>query len=607
MPDLVVIAALAVCCGCATVPSSDVVTVREVSLLLDPAPVPPPADGPGWTPHALPDVWSIERRRQATLGWYRATIRLDAAPSVLWAVYFPRVNMNVGVWVNGQFVGDGGRFEDPVSRNWNRPLLFAVPAGLLRAGDNTIEIRLACNRTGPGILSPFELGPASALRPVWARHHFLQVTLAQIIGAATLGLGLLLASVFWRRDPDRTHRWAALGVLLWSLSFIDAFVRDPPVSSRLWEWLQAVATGAFVPCFVAAFHRVLRQRRPWLELALFAIPIATVTLVALLAPDRLFWALVAAGTMALATAIYLLLLVRRVSDDPVRPRMRFLPHVAVVGLVLGTYDILSIITGRLTTGALLSPYIPPLMILVAGGNLLAYLVRALDQSEQLNRELEQRVTDKHRELERNYGRLRELERERAVAGERDRLMRDVHDGMGAQLVSTLALVESGRSTPDAVADALRDALADLRLVIDSLEPVEDDLLAVLATIRARLEPRLARHGLRFDWQVADLPPLSGLGPERVLQALRIVQEAITNVVKHAGATTITVRTGQESGPGGAGVFVEIRDDGRGMGASASPGRGIENMRRRATLLSGRLDIASLASGTTVRLWLPAAL
>jgi signal transduction histidine kinase len=397
-------------------------------------------------------------------------------------------------------------------------------------------------------------------------------------------------------------------VLVWSVSLADAFVRDPPVPSRLWEWMQAAATASFVPCFVVAFHRALGVRRRALEVVLFAVPLLTITAVALFVPLHLFWAQIAGGVMAICTAIYLLVLVRRMTARPQRPHQRLLLPAAIVGLLLGMHDVASIVTGHLLAGVVLSPYIPPLIILVAGGNLLAYLVRALDESEQLNRELEQRVDEKHRELARNYERLRELERGRAVAAERDRLMRDVHDGMGGQLVSTLALVESGRSTPAGVAEALRDALDDLRLVIDSLEPVENDLLAVLATIRARLEPRLARHGLHFDWQVADLPLLAEFGPERVLQALRIVQEAITNVVKHAQATTITVRTGEQPDEGGTpGVFVEIQDDGRGMRPSPSAaGRGIVNMRRRADRLGGRIDLASGAGGTTVRLWLPRA-
>lgn len=205
------LAAAATLAACRLPTDPEVVEVREAQLLLDASPTPPPADRPGWASRTLPDLWPAARRRVATHGWYRARVRLEAAPEALWAVYLPRVNMNAAVWVNGQLVGDGGRFDDPVSRNWNRPLFFAVPAGLLRAGDNTVDVRLACNRTGPGALTPFRLGPAATLRPAWEWRTLAQVTLAQVIGAATLALGLLLTVVFWRRDPRRTHRWAALG------------------------------------------------------------------------------------------------------------------------------------------------------------------------------------------------------------------------------------------------------------------------------------------------------------------------------------------------------------------------------------------------------------
>jgi signal transduction histidine kinase len=90
-----------------------------------------------------------------------------------------------------------------------------------------------------------------------------------------------------------------------------------------------------------------------------------------------------------------------------------------------------------------SPYIPAVVLLTMGWALLARLVDSHVETLVLNRELEDRVEEKHRELERNYARLAALERDRAVAEERARLMRDVHDGVGGQLVSTLALVEAG--------------------------------------------------------------------------------------------------------------------------------------------------------------------
>src|SRR4029453_18815402 len=102
----------------------------------------PPTNRPGLGPGG--------RGRAGLEGWYRPRVTLSAAPDALWAVYLPRVIMNAAVWVNGQFVGDGGRLRDPITRNWNRPLLFAVPAGPLAPGANTVDVNLHLQLDGAG-------------------------------------------------------------------------------------------------------------------------------------------------------------------------------------------------------------------------------------------------------------------------------------------------------------------------------------------------------------------------------------------------------------------------------------------------------------------------
>src|ERR1700682_1522645 len=129
-------------------------------------------------------------------------------------------------------------------------------------------------------------------------------------------------------------------------------------------------------------------------------------------------------------------------------------------------------------------------------------VRSLNESERLNAELEGRVAQKHAELEENYRRVHELESERAVVAERQRIMSDMHDGVGGTLMSTLGLVEQGELSQTEVAAALRECLGDLRLTIDSLEPTENDLLPVLGNLRYRLPQRPQEQGKRPGWRVS---------------------------------------------------------------------------------------------------------
>ena len=183
-------------------------------------------------------------------------------------------------------------------------------------------------------------------------------------------------------------------------------------------------------------------------------------------------------------------------------------------------------------------------------------------------------------------------------------------GCGGQLVRTLALAEGGRASSDDLTTAIRAALDDMRLVINSLDPLVDDLTTLLGTLRGRLDPSLRRQGLRFEWRAADLPATPDLGPEEFLHILRILQEAITNVLKHAKAHTIRVTTGERASESGApGLFIVVRDDGIGLDPAATPGRGRANMDYRAERLGGELSVRRApesGDGTLVDLWIPLA-
>jgi signal transduction histidine kinase len=588
--------------GCVREDASGTPVIADVWRVFQAGPVPPPDDAPGWERVRLPDFWGIDVRRHAVEGWYRATFRLDAVPDEPWAVYLPRIAQTVAVWMNGEYIGDTGRFTEPLPRHWNRPVLLTVPAALLRPGENVLRIRLATHVGAPGFLRPFHVGPLRVLRPLYDRRMWWQVNVPQIVGGGTLAGGILLLVFALRNPAFGPVGWIALALVLWAWSTADAFFRETRVPTLLWEWSTAAALIWFPVAFVLGFHRLLGRPQPRLERGM--VLAATVMCVTLLVVPRLYFftvMLVLVG-LALAMAIYIVWLAARRGMKDARRPLLLVP--TVIAVLVGVHDVSAAVSGTALLGVILSPYLPLVAIVATAWSLLDRHLESVRETEALNRTLEGRVEEKHAELERNYEQLRRFERERAVAGERERIMQDVHDGVGGQLVSALAMVEGGRSI-DAVSDVLRGALEDLRLVIDSLDPTEYDLLAVLGAVRARLEPRLGRHGLTMRWEVREVAVLPGFGPEMALQVMRVVQEAVTNVVKHAAARTITVRTGDAAEDGArAGVFVEIRDDGRGYRSDAPRGRGLASMERRAQRLRGRLVVAGTESGTVVRLWIP---
>lgn len=235
-----------------------------------------------------------------------------------------------------------------------------------------------------------------------------------------------------------------------------------------------------------------------------------------------------------------------------------------------------------------------------------YLVRNLSRAEQSNEELEAVILSKTAALENSYSLLRERDRENARSEEREHLLREMHDGLGAQLMTALRGVERGVMPREQVLQALQDSLDDLRLLMDSTD-LGRTLAGALVAWRSRWSPRLSSLGIALQWQLDDALEFVQLAPDTVLQIMRIIQEATVNVVKHSQANQITLRTTKAQTL----LTIEITDNGVGMTSDTprSGARGLSNMRARAALIMARLNVtvgsnAGLNAGLTVQLCLP---
>jgi signal transduction histidine kinase len=256
----------------------------------------------------------------------------------------------------------------------------------------------------------------------------------------------------------------------------------------------------------------------------------------------------------------------------------------------------------------LLPHAIPIILLIFFSVLVSRFLQLYRRAERQNVELETRIREKLAELEDRYAQVEQLQRVRVLADERARMTREMHDGMGAQLVSLLSLAESEAADRKVLTTGLRESIDELRLIIHSLEPSGSEVGTLLALLRERYASRIDHSGLRFQWHVEPSGDDVELSPERALHLVRIVQEAVTNVLKHASASIVGIATEPETRGGVAGVTIRISDDGVGIAqgpASTTPtGRGVENMKQRGTALGGSLHVINGDRGTTVELWLP---
>jgi signal transduction histidine kinase len=224
----------------------------------------------------------------------------------------------------------------------------------------------------------------------------------------------------------------------------------------------------------------------------------------------------------------------------------------------------------------------------------------------MNQTLETRIAEARDELAASESRRQALEVDRAIVGERERMMREMHDGIGSNLVTALAIAEKQQQPPSTI-KTLRRAVADLKITVDSLEPVKGDLVALIGNLRHRMAHDLKAAGLTSKWEVGHCDPITWLDASNALHVLRIFQEAISNVIAHSGATILRIGCHEEMREGVAGVLTFVADNGCGIDPAplSQGGRGLSNMRSRAESLYGHIAMAPLeGGGTHLTLWLP---
>ncbi|MEI6269899.1 MAG: ATP-binding protein [Methylococcaceae bacterium] len=183
--------------------------------------------------------------------------------------------------------------------------------------------------------------------------------------------------------------------------------------------------------------------------------------------------------------------------------------------------------------------------------------------------------------------------------ERSRLLEDIHDGFGSQLISARLMIEHEELSQSQTVELLGDCLGDLRLVVDLLSGHDNDLATILINYRHRLSYRMSNMPAKLIWAI-NLEPSPMVSERTALQILRIVQEAITNALKHANPNSIWITISCLKNET---LTISICDDGIGLPEPLKKNRGLINMEKRAKDIGATLDVLKGNKGTTVLLTL----
>jgi len=546
---------------------------------------------PGRTPMAvsLPHEWNEGLMGFEGVAEYR--LRFDApGGSDLLGVYVPRACSTLEVFVNGELVGSSGSMTPPYPRNCYYPNLFPLPRTLLKEQSNELRVRIAGHAFGEAAtrqrssgVSAVQIGPLADLQAQYDSRYFWNITVAQIISTSLLGFGLALLGLWLARRRDRYMLYFALFTIGWAGLTARLFTRLSFGSYWATEAFLTVAFFPVVSCAMLFLVRLLGRRWVWMDRALTLQSLAIALLVIATPHAQLLGtatALYLFGTVEFLVCVFAFLVLawRTHRMDFWLVGLVLVHSIVLLGLEMAQqYSLLPL------PPVTLGHFTMPLVFAVIAVRLIQLFVRALTQAETLNQELEQRVIGKSREIERNWQQIAELRTAQAAQEERRRIASDLHDDLGAQLLTIVQASQRG-GQPDRIASMARQALEEMRLSVRGMTGHVTAAEEALADWRAETVTRLTEAGMQPEW-MADDPPSDLILPARThVQVTRILREAVSNAIRHSGGTRCAVRIRFHAGA----LALEVQDDGRGLPPSSGTqrGHGLPNIERRARHLGG---------------------
>lgn len=585
--------------------------ILNVDTLLSPEALPPAADDERWQPQTLPKAWRTLTVWSSTPTWYRAILHVEPSVTDLWSVYVPNIPVGTRTFINGDLVHQSGTRSIADAPKWQRPLFITLPKQQLKLGENIIHIHVHPSFVLPGYVSRWVIGDYKTVRAQYDQRYMRQVALPQALTIVVLVLGLYALLLWFFHRHQSEYGWLALCVLSWAAFSSCMYFTSPSRLDGTWVTrLEPTLLAWFVTGLVLFCRRYTGRSKAWFDRALIGMSVLA-SLVYALVPIQYVEPVGSYGMhpfliiMALGCAVELGLGFFRTRSyiDLI------LFFTIVLVLMFGGNDLKVFLAQADAEDYLLLHYVVPVLLLSLGAIIVVRFTQATQTLAQLNEQLDLRVAAQSDTLHQYYQHVNALEKETLLAQERQRLVMDMHDGIGGQLMSLLALAHRNHVPQAELIESLQVAMDDLRIIMDSLDFEATDLRVALAALCARLSPRAQSCGvqLMYDAQKCAEPIL--VGPQATTHLCRIVQEAISNVFKHAGATVVRVHLRLSSAsPHEATAELSIQDNGCGIKeATATTGRGMRNIQKRAKNIGGELTVTTDQAGTTlvIRFPLPA--
>ncbi|EAR08253.1 sensor histidine kinase [Reinekea blandensis] len=550
----------------------------------------------------LPHDWHTDGIN-STVVWYRTSFNTDGETKQPWAIFIPSVTHNAEIYINGTWVGHGSAPTEPVPRHHHRPLYFEFSSSLLKPF-NEVAIRVEAAHARQGLLAPFYIAPSQQLIATYEQHNLWKVELIKWMTAVMLLTAFIIFWFWLARPKDKIYGLFAAMLFIWAVHNLNLMLVHIPFSVQIWESLTMATLGWTVVLMIYFNHNYVGNPVILVERAALLFAVAGLGIFFL--PDLnqvlqigyLIWDsfLIIFGSYALCHLGYVFW--HRRDLDVYLMMLAGIPM-----LIFGLHDILIVNHLRDRSEGLIIQYsaIPAMALFT--WFLIRRFVSSINEFEQLNSQLETRVQNREQQLEHQYQKLRTLENKQILSKERERIMRDMHDGIGGQLLSLHTFAASHEHEHSQLfRQKISVCLSDLRMVIDSLDPTLANVATLLGNLRNRLESQLQGTGVKLLWNIKNLPEDMHHSPRQSLHFMRIIQEAVNNAIKHSATESLEFEA--DIDPHQQLFYVAIKDQGGKDPSKNTTGRGLANMSYRAGQIGARCQVTLSPAGSCVRLEFP---
>jgi two-component system, NarL family, sensor histidine kinase UhpB len=524
---------------------------------------------------------------------------LNVSPSSSVAFLITDLRDVVKITVNGTFVGEASSYMFRLpSRLTTPPSMILVPALAFMPYGNIIEVTVSAGSGNSAYMGELFFGDEPRVTQTFRRLWFVEVVLPKLLLGGQLFIATMFLIIWRRQQSERAFGWLALVLIL-------DIIRGAALIPALgFEKSGVFYSALLMPFCSTAYYFFTREitSAPKTRAVIFVwlLP-ALVAGVALALPQGVAVAEIWPwGALLIALNLFMSIFVLFRAwhqENAFEIRLLLICTCLLLGALI--HDLLMASNLTPTNVGLARPSFMILLIAMIFLMIDRYTNAIDDIAEHANRLLQQKYEIENR-LKIAYERIAEDQGHLILAHERTRLMRDLHDGLGGEMIAVLALAEGRHPVADDIAHHARSALTDMRLIVASLEDFGGDISLALGTWKERAEPQVLSAGLRFLWKITESSGRPDTSPTLLLNLLRILQEALSNTLRHANATQIKFSTEETEGY----LVIVVEDDGDGFKENSRRGRGVSNMHARALAFSGHLEIEPSQSGTLVKVHVP---